>query len=518
MRRQDIQMLAQARRGDILARCEIGRRYLLGVNGFPQHTGTGLDYLRHASVDGSPQASRIIAESLPLGDLLTRNLHAALTIAAAAGSVPAQVKLGAWLCTQLGRREEGLHWLEVAAAAGHPWAQRACERLMAQDNVGSVLAVFQSTSNCPEVDANALALAGAREALAVDDLTRLLACLRAWSVLNPAAILAPEFAQLIVAAVILAEAAGVRSLDIAPACVEKSLEMRCGNGDRDAAYAMGRALCELPVGRMRASALVAGPNLRKGAALLLRAADAGCNEAWLHLYRLHAHHRSSVANPQMALFFLEKAAAGGQTEAQRKLGALMLRGSCCLADTEQAIHWLFRAACDGDAHAECLLQSLVLPLQGSADEAAAAIEEIRGREAWLAFRLQLSRDFGLTKLEALTVDPVKGLRAWGLVVGQNPFIAQSRLSAPRAVPATSPAALDRLRQAARYFEQARQETAGFEGDLRNRSLRQRRVFERHQLDEAMFFAAASSTTLDSFRLGPKWAFRAKHALRLALAA
>lgn len=511
-------MLAQARKGDVHARCEIGRRYLLGINGFPQHTGTGLDYLCHASVDGSPQAAKIIVENLPLNELLALNLHRSLNIAAAAGSVAAQVKLGSWLCTQPGRLSEGLDWLKAAAAGGHSWAQCACEKLAPNDDIGSVLATFQSMSNCPEVNVTALALAGAREAVTASDVPRLLASLRAWAVLNPKASMPPEFAQLVVASVVLAEAAGLISLGIEPATVEASLEARCDRGDRDAAYALGRALCELPVGAMQASVLVTSPNQRKGSALLLRAADAGCNEAWLHLYRLHSHHRSSVANPQMARFFLEKAAASGQTEAQRKLGALMLRGSACLADTEQAIHWLFQAASDDDAHAKGLLQSLVLPLQGTDVEAAAVISDVRGREAWLAIRLQLSRDFGLTKLEALTVDPVKGLRPWGLVVGHNPFIAQSRLSAPRAVPATSPAALEHLRQAAVFFEQARQETAGFEGDLRNRSLRQRRFFERHQLDEAMFFASVSSTTLDALRLGPKWAFRAKQTLRLALAA
>ena len=30
MRRQDIQLLAAARQGDVAARCEVGRRYLLG--------------------------------------------------------------------------------------------------------------------------------------------------------------------------------------------------------------------------------------------------------------------------------------------------------------------------------------------------------------------------------------------------------------------------------------------------------------------------------------------------------
>lgn len=55
-------------------------------------------------------------------------------------------------------------------------------------------------------------------------------------------------------------------------------------------------------------------------------------------------------------------------------------------------------------------------------------------------------------------------------------------------------------------------------DLRRRSLRLRRASERHHLDETMFFSSATSTTLDSLRHGPKWAFRAKDSLRAALAA
>jgi hypothetical protein len=259
-------------------------------------------------------------------------------------------------------------------------------------------------------------------------------------------------------------------------------------------------------------------NIRRGAAYLLRAADAGCDDAWLHLYRLHADHRLSVSNPQMARFFLEKAATRGQAQAQRKLGALMLREAGSLAESEQAIHWLHQAARHGDAHAGELLSSLVLPVEGRDEDALSAIEQIRRAEPWLAVRLQLSRAFGLTKLEALCVDPSGGLRPWGLVVGKNPFISQIRLSAPRAIPATSQAALTVAREAASFFAQARRDALAIEGDLRRRSLRQRRAFERHGLDDAMFFAAATSTTLESLRLGPKWAFRAKQPLRMALAA
>ena len=56
-----------------------------------------------------------------------------------------------------------------------------------------------------------------------------------------------------------------------------------------------------------------------------------------------------------------------------------------------------------------------------------------------------------------------------------------------------------------------------EGDLRRRTRRLRRAFERHGVAEAMFFAQASATTLEALRLGSKWAFRAREPLQSALA-
>ena len=50
MRRQDIQLLATARQGDAAARCEVGRRYLLGVDGFTRHVASGLDHLQQPNV------------------------------------------------------------------------------------------------------------------------------------------------------------------------------------------------------------------------------------------------------------------------------------------------------------------------------------------------------------------------------------------------------------------------------------------------------------------------------------
>src|SRR5258706_3960862 len=87
MRRQDIQLLASARQGNIAARCEVGRRYLLGADGFPLHVASGLDHLSHASVRELPQAATIIAESLSLEELLQRGHEHALERAAAHSAV-----------------------------------------------------------------------------------------------------------------------------------------------------------------------------------------------------------------------------------------------------------------------------------------------------------------------------------------------------------------------------------------------------------------------------------------------
>jgi TPR repeat protein len=478
MRRQDIQLLASARQGDGAARCEVGRRYLLGVDGFPRHVATGLAHLTHASVRERPQAATLIADNLPLDELLRRELEFVLDRAAATSST-AQAKRTAW----------------QAAERGAPLAR-----------------LRDALSACGDDSAEAVLLIAAQRALAGGELERIAACLR--NAIELHARVTPELGQMVVATVRLAESRGVPLRGLDAEHLLAALELRADQGDRDAAYAFGRGLCGIASIALPPWVFADKLNQRKGAAFLLRAADAGIDAAWLHLYRLCADHRLSIANPEMARFFLEKAADRGQAEAQRKLGALLLREASSLAASEQAIQWLHRASEQGDARALELLRSLVLPVAGVPEAAATAIEQVRRSDPWLALRLELARAFGLTKLEALCVDPVEGLRPWGLVVGRNPFITQQRLSAPRAVPALSESALDTARRAAAWFGEAARDAV--EGDLRRRSLRQRRLFERLGLEDTLFFAEATSMRLEALRLGPKWAFRARQSLTLAL--
>ncbi|MEW6707793.1 MAG: hypothetical protein AB1430_23355 [Pseudomonadota bacterium] len=518
MKRQDIRLLALARSGDTQARCEVARRYLLGADGFPRHLASGVEHLSHPSVAELPAAAQIVAECMTLEEIVQARMMSALQRAADAGLAVAQTKLAAWWLARHVGSAIGPGLLQAAAAQGHAAAQAAllAWRRASVAKAGRALAdALERLAQHRLLHAGDVALAAASDALAADDLVSADVAIAASLALHDAT--SPAVSDLVARAVQAAEASGIAFAALDAASIEQILEQRATRGDREAAYALGRALCGVDLGAVPAGAVAQGQNMRKGAALLLRAADAGCDDAWLHLYRVHSDNRLSVANPQMARFFLEKAATRGIAEAQRRLGALVLRGASTLQESEQALGWLHQAAQQGDGHAGLLLRSLVLPLEGEDEEAEQAIAAVARTDPWLAARLRIAREFGLTKLEALCFDPVSGLRPWGLVVGKNPFISQIRLSAPRAIPALTPQALEHLRSVAEFFARAGAESGRYEGDLRRRSLNQRRLFAKLGLDENMFFAVASSVALDSFRLGTKWAFRARQPLRLALA-
>ena len=185
MRRQDIQLLALARQGDTAARCEAGRRYLLGADGFQQHVATGIDYLTHPNVKDTAQAARIIAESLPLEDIVQLQQEGALARAAADGSASAQTKLGAWLCVRHGRIEDGTRWLDAAAAAGDASASAALLALRQATLEDALPALLRALAAAGRLNGPLVAVLAARQALAANELGHLSSGLRAALALAP---------------------------------------------------------------------------------------------------------------------------------------------------------------------------------------------------------------------------------------------------------------------------------------------------------------------------------------------
>ena len=515
MRRQDVQLVANARQGDVLARCEIGRRYLLGIDGFPRHVPLGLEYLAHPSVAGSTSASVIVAEALPLHRIVALEQGPLLLSVAAKESIAAQVKLGIWKCMTSRDPADSRKWFDIAARSGHKGASAALKALTATP-IEARLGVLSALARTPGVDGAEIVMLAMSSAMRADDselIAQTLACLLH---LVPGA--SPDVADFVLAVLERAQHSSRLSFDASSERIEQCLENCAQRGSAGAALMLGRALCGIDDGALVATSLVTTQNMRRGAAMLLRAADAGKHEAWQLLHRVHSDNRASVANPLMARFFLEKAAASGAALAQRRFGVLILRSAATLHESEQGIRWLHEAAKAQDTLAACLLQSLVLPVHGHEDVATAAIEAIRSEDPWMACRLRTARDFGLTKLEGLSVDLATAVRTWGLVVGVNPFVVQAKRSAPRAVPSLTEAASQNLRRSANLFGQSSQDGGPFEGDLRKRSMRLRGLLERHGADESMFFADVSSTALETLRIGTKWAFHERKRLRLALAA
>lgn len=515
MRRRDIQLLANARQGDLIARRDVGKRYLRGDDGFPRHLEVGLEHLRHASVADPSGVAIVIAESLSLHELVQLHQLTPLEAAAKAGCVPAQVKLAAWLTLTCDDLTASTAWLHMAARSGHAGAQRTL-RDRAAGSANHPAAVMLCLHDEPEADYAALLCLALTRALEAREYTVLERLLTAALALKSDSVEALE--PIVCDVLAFVETVEHFQLPPNPAAVETILERSVYRGNRTAALLLGRALCGLDAGCLGAKALVAGQNMRKGAALLLRAADAGVAAAWLLLYQVHSDNHSSVANPQMARFFLEKAARAGEVVAQRWLGALILRAATTVHESEHGIHWLHEAARQRDAHAAALLRSLVLQVNGSEQEAARVLAMMHREDPWLACRLRTARDFGLTKQEALCIDLAASIRPWGMVVVSSPFSIPMRRSAARAVPALQPEAALNLRRSVAALEHARQEGVPPEGNLRKRSIALRRLLEKHGAGESLFFADAQAGTLNTLRTGTRWAFHARQSLHHALTA
>jgi len=511
MRRQDTRLLSLARQGDTTALCEVGRRYLLGVQGFARYPDLGLEYLSHPALATSVEATKVIADALPIAELVRRNLLIALSTAARAGLASAQLKLAIWRTLIGPDSAEAMSLLVAATDAGCDKAAGALKAVQASpSNPG--IAILNALLNHPALDVQGAIVQALATAVRCRDLDFIARVLRQALLLRFES--TPELADGVCDALSLLQHRGLSLMPYQSERVEALLALCVNRGNAAAALLLGRALCGIDVSSIPSSLLTARRNVRRGSALLLRAADAGFTEAWTLLYRLHADGHGSVANPQMARFFLEKAADSGSTGAQRQLGTLLLRSATCLEEAEQGMQWLHMASGAGDLLARQLLSTLLLPCEGSESEASSAIRAIQGEDPWVAYRLRIARDFGLTKAEAMHLDVVAGARAWGLVL-QAPPTGKARI--PRVLPALRPQALDNLRMAVEFFKRNGQQLAASEAGRRQRSQRLRFALDRRGIDESLFFVQASGSVLSARRVSSTWAFHARLKIQAALA-
>lgn len=509
MKRENIRLRALARAGDIEAKRKLGGFYLKGVINFPRNIKLALEYLGAPALRRPSEVAVLICAHLDILEIIEYAQLDNLRRAAVHDSA-ARIKLITLLIVRQ-NMDELTFWVGKNDAL---LCRETRGLLSGRDGLDMAQALSKIAQ---KYDIAALEIIAAEALAALRE-----GCYgRAEDTLS---LVAPD-AQAIPGAiydtiariVTVAEESGRKLEKIALPLIESSLEYSAATSNKNACYLLGRMLAGLETGFMGAALGNRSVNLRKATALLLKAADNGRAEAWMDLFNLCSDYRSSVANPTMARFFLEKAAFNGIAEAKRRLGALTLKEAKGIEHMEKGLALLYESSIHGDSLANGIIKTLVLEVPGCEQEADSAIEEVQQIAPLLATRLRLARYFGLTKLEALSINPTTAIRPWGLVVERNPHIRKGNLAEPRAVPAASRKAIEAIRHAAMEFAPHGEIADVLEGSLRARALKQRRVFQKINLQEQLFFSQANSTQRDALRIGTRWAQQQKKFLDQALA-
>lgn len=480
-----------------------------GTLDFPKNIEYALEYLSIPALKFNKNVAVIICSHLDISEILDYSQFENLLLAASIDSM-ARVKLITLLIIKKDFEQLAI-WVNKNDSA---WCEKI-KKILADTSPEDFPNILKKISE--QYDIQTLTIVAREAKLALNDGYYE----RAENILS---LVSPNVSEIpnsifetIAKTAIIAEEKGIRLHKISPQLIESSLQYTADNNNNNSCYLLGRMLSGLKTAYITSENFSRPLNLRKATVFLLKAADGGRAEAWLDLFYLYSDYRSSVGNSAMARFCLEKASFFGMSEAKRRLGALTLKEAKNIEQMEKGLSLLYESSINGDGVANGIIQTLVLDVEGCEEEADSAIEAVQQISPLLATRLRLARYFGLTKLEALSVNPSTAIRPWGLVVERNPYIKKGSLAEPRAVPAASRKAIECIRDAAREFAPKGEISNLLEGSLRARSLKQRRIFQKINLQEDLFFSRANSSQRDALRIGTRWAQNQKKFLDQALA-
>ncbi len=488
---------------------KLGGFYLKGVLDFPRNIKLALEYLSAPALRYRSEVAVLICSHLGILEILEYSQVENLRKAAAIDN-SARIKLITLLIIRR-NLEELAFWVGKNDSV----LCKETKKILSETHGADMAQALFRISEKHDIPSLEIIAAEAWSALSEGAYSR---AEEALSLVAPDADSIPHAIYEAIAKIVaVAEESGKTLEKIPSTLIESSLEHSAATSNKNSCYLLGRMLAGLKTEFVGASHRSGAINLRKATALLLKAADNGRSEAWMDLFYLCSDYRSSVANPSMARFFLEKASFSGIAEAKRRLGALTLKEAKGIEHMEKGLSLLYESSIDGDSFANGIIKTLVLDVNGCEEEADSGIQEVQQIAPLLATRLRLARHFGLTKLEALSINPSTAIRPWGLVVERNLHIRKGNLSEPRAVPAASRKAIETIRNAAMEFAPHGEIADVLEGSLRARALKQRRVFQKVNLQENLFFSQANSSQRDALRIGTRWAQNQKKFLDQALA-
>lgn len=441
--REDLLIIRAARAGEAEAQLKLGKRYLFGSAGLPKSLPTALYWLDRAAQQDEPDAWMLIGQHVPFetaqsttqpGKLLMWYERAFDAGVAQAGLVLAKLVLGQPRgAVSEALRSKAMRALQAAAHAGIAEAQWMLAHSARQgevDSVGTWPAAGQDGADNEAMlewaaRAARSGVADARYAMAdhawaQGDLAGFLQWARpivddvVASVPPPGTAVEREVALVLRTAHAMAAGGGDE-----PAAVTRVLEWAAQTGDGQAQYVLGLWLARMDVAGKRIPAVPGAANYKRAIRWLSLAAGQGRPEAWYALSKIYQKPECAQRNPDEARRCLEQAAAAGLGMAQFELGLAAWRARHAGADDVLAIEWLLKARAQGVSEAASMLDRIAA--RASPAPWAQAILDRLSRSAserasLLVARLELAACFGLSRSEALLIDPKTADRGHCLVV------------------------------------------------------------------------------------------------------
>ena len=342
------QTLTSAQAGDMNAAVQVGKLYASG-EGTPQNGEQAAEWFRKAAVDGSNEASWLLAQLYITGVIVPQDLEEALTylqLSARAGYAASQMELGRFYEQGLAglpvHPAQALYWRFLAAQNGDKKAQALVQQIEKEDP-----ALFSQIQNF--LDTLALAKQGNAASrletgkayhtgfpILRDDEQAAFWLTTAWEE-NQSSEAACELAEL------YQNGWGVekneaKALELLGAAAEKKNPL--------AQYILGeRSYKENP------------PNYQDAFAWFSNAAEGGNPQAQYMTGFMLMQGQGTSRSVPLAIKFFRDAAEQNHTAAQYVLGQIYWKGLGVPEDKKAGEKWLIRAAENGNASAKALLEN-----------------------------------------------------------------------------------------------------------------------------------------------------------------
>lgn len=432
--RSELSLIRAARAGQASAQLMLGKRYLFGGAGLPKNMATALYWLDRAAHQDEKDAWLLIGRHVPFETarqaLQPSRLYVWYERAFDAGIAQAGLVLARLVLGQMpgavseSIRGKAVQALQVAAQAGIAEAQWMLARHLGDSGGGT--SAGPDTAQPPSlsnIDNDAMLVWATRAAQSGVVEARFALADHAWATADRESFLkwALPLARELMG---MAGSLCARDADLLARCAqalhavgsESALEEAvflgehaAHAGDRSARFFLGLHYAKMDASGRRVADNRGMANYKKAIRWLLLAAGQGGADAWYALSKIYLKSEFSQRSLADAQRYLERAAQAGHGVAQLELGLLTWRTRRTQPDNDiRALRWLRKAAAQGIAEAAALLDK-VAQRAVSAPWAQAGLQclsqEARDAYPLLAARIELAARFGLSRTEALLIDP-----------------------------------------------------------------------------------------------------------------